>query len=92
MASKPNKGKEKSMPNLAAEIQNALEQVLGKGNVIDWTIELTATNDKFDSLSRANSRYRTSDQRELVYGEGDKELVISASDDAWMDDDSELPF
>ena len=89
MASKPSKSKEKSMPNLVAEIQSALEKVLGKENVVDWSLELTTTNAKFDLLSRANQRYLSSDKYDLVYGEGDKELSISAFEDEMMDD---LPF
>jgi len=92
MATKPTKSKEKSMPNLAAEIQSALEKILGKGNVIDWTLELTTTNGKFDSLSRANHRYLSSDKYDLVYGEGDKELSISAFEDEMTDDLETLPF
>jgi len=92
MPSKSTKSKEKSMPTLAAEIQSALEKILGKGSVIDWTLELTTTNAKFDSLERANRRYLSSDKYDLVYGEGNRELVISAFDDEMMDDSETLPF
>ena len=90
MANKPTKSKEKSMPTLTAEIQSALEKMFGKENVIDWSLELTTPNAKFDSLSRANKRYLTSDQYDLMYGEGDTELIISAFEDEMMDDD--IPF
>lgn len=92
MAIKPTKSKEKSMPNLAAEIQNALEKLLGKGNVVDWSLEVTTTNSKFATLSHANLRYLSSDKFHLIYGEGDKELSISAFEDEITDDFEEIPF
>ena len=92
MASQQTKSKEKSMPALAAEIQSAFDKVLGKGTVVDWSLELTTTNAKFDLLGRANRQYLTSDKYDLVYGEGDKELVISAFEDEMMDDFESVPF
>ena len=92
MALKQTKSKEKSMPNLAAEIQSALEKLLGKDNVVDWSLELTTTNSKFAALGRTNQRYLSSDKFHLVYGEGDKELSISAFEDEMTDDFEDIPF
>ncbi|MBI5032730.1 MAG: hypothetical protein HZB51_19575 [Chloroflexi bacterium] len=92
MASKQTKSKEKSMPTLAAEIQSALEKVLGKGNVVDWSLELTTTNSKFAALGRTNQRYLSSDKFRFVYGEGDKELSVTALEDEMTDDFESIPF
>ncbi len=92
MAIKLTKSKEKSMPNLAIEIQNALEKLLGKENVIDWSLELTTTNSKFAALGRVNQRYLSSDKVRLVYGAGDTDLSITAFEDTDMDEYDEIPF
>jgi hypothetical protein len=85
-------GKQKSMPLITAEIQSALEKIIGKENVLDWSLELTTPKIKFDSLSIANKRYLSSDKYDLIYGEGDRELVISAFEDEMTDDFESEPF
>lgn len=92
MASKKTAPKEKTMPNLTVEIQAALDKIFDAGNVVDWALEITTASQKFDALERANGRYLSSDHSELVYGEGDRELIISSVGDERFDDTDDIPF